>query len=105
MGQVDMTGLRIAGAIALIALVWAIWPSDRAAITAEATGHEPGEVPLAGVPVRLEDLHIVTSPGLYGLGPDLPGSRYGVVAGHLIRFDPQTHRTLSVLRRESRLMD
>lgn len=97
--------MRIAGALALIALVWAIWPPEQAAMTAQTMAHDTGAVPLTGTAFSPEDLHIVTSPGRYGLGPDLPGSQYGVVAGHLIRFDPQTHRTLSVLRREARLMD
>ena len=51
------------------------------------------------------DVHLVTSPGRYGLGADVPGSRYAVAHGKLIRIDPSSFKVLSILRDQSRLLD
>lgn len=51
------------------------------------------------------DVHIVTSPGVYGLGPEPPGSRYAVAHGMLIRVDAETTKVLSVLREQARPLD
>jgi len=50
-------------------------------------------------------LHIVTYPGLYGLGPDLPGSKYAVVDGYLLRVDPESRKVQSVIRRVDAIRD
>lgn len=51
-----------------------------------------GAVPAAGQVMLIDDL------GSYGLGPNLPGNRYAVVGGHLVRIDIATGKILSVLR-------
>uniref|UniRef100_UPI00351A8736 hypothetical protein n=1 Tax=uncultured Paracoccus sp. TaxID=189685 RepID=UPI00351A8736 len=50
-------------------------------------------------------LHVISHPGRYGLGPDLPGSIYGVVDGMLVRIDPNTREIQSVIRRVDRILD
>lgn len=52
-----------------------------------------------------DEVHIITSPGLYGLGPEPPGSRYAVSRGKLIRIDPSTYQVKSILRRQDRVLD
>ncbi|TWI36997.1 hypothetical protein IQ24_00787 [Paracoccus sulfuroxidans] len=50
-------------------------------------------------------IHVITRPGLYGMGEPPRGSRYGIVNGRLIRFDPGTSRVLSVIRQVDRILD
>lgn len=56
---------------------------------------------------RLEPelLHVVTRPGLYGMGRPPPGNRYGIINGRLIRFDPETMKVLSVIRDVDEILD
>ena len=55
-------------------------------------------VPVVGDLPPPDQTRPVDNPGIYGLGPDLPGSRYAVVSGHLVRLDSASGRILSVLR-------
>ncbi|MFN3273128.1 MAG: hypothetical protein ACK41U_00490 [Paracoccus sp. (in: a-proteobacteria)] len=100
-----MISIRIAGAVALVTFAWAAWPARHAVIAAPAMADEAARIVTVGSIIDPANLHIVTLPGRYGLGSHLPGSQYGVVAGHLVRFDPLTHRTLSILRRAPQVMD
>ena len=50
-------------------------------------------------------LHVISHPGRYGLGPELPGSIYAVVDGMLVRIDPDTREIQSVIRRVERILD
>lgn len=50
-------------------------------------------------------IHLITRPGLYGIGNPPRGSRYGVAEGRLIRFDPQTMQLQSVIRAVDRILD
>ena len=50
-------------------------------------------------------LHIVSHPGRYGLGPELPGSTYAVFERHLIRVDTDTGRVQSVIREVTGIVD
>lgn len=43
-------------------------------------------------------LHVVSRPGLYGIGIAPRGSKYGIVDHRLVRFDPRTLQILSVIR-------
>ena len=43
---------------------------------------------------------LIEQPGLYGLGPELPGSRYAVVEGKLVRLDAKSLKILSILRQD-----
>ena len=52
-----------------------------------------------------DDVSLVEKPGRYGLGADLPGSRYAIARGHLVRIDPDTLKVKSVLREQAREHD
>lgn len=69
----------------------------------------PGQAKKAGVQVgKIYDgsvIHIVTKPGLYGLGPLVPGSRYAVIGNQLVRIDPQTNKVLSIIRLVDAILD
>lgn len=60
-----------------------------------ATVQQPppvGEVPAP------EQIQPIENPGEVGLGPELPGSVYAVVSGHLVRIQVGSGKILSVLR-------
>lgn len=70
---------------------------------------EPGDpVPVAdvrmtpqvqvGQPIDPALLHDISRPGLYGINRLPEGSRYGVLKGQLIRYDPATMHVQSVIR-------
>lgn len=73
------------------------------------------EETVASVPERVEiavgdvlpasDVHIITSPGRYGLGPEIPGSQYAVSHGRLIRIEPSSRKVLSILRVQNGVLD
>lgn len=50
-------------------------------------------------------VHIITNPGLYGLGPAPAGSAYAVANGMLIRIDPKSGQVLSILRAQAEILD
>lgn len=50
-------------------------------------------------------LHPVTRPGLYGMSQPPSGSRYGIVEGRLIRYDPDNAQVLSVIREVEQILD
>lgn len=52
-----------------------------------------------------DQVHIITEPGLYGLGRNVPGSEYAVAAGRLIRIEPETYKVLSILHEQSKILD
>ena len=60
---------------------------------------------MVGSVVRWNDVHIVTRPGLYGLGDPPSGQRYAVVDGRLVRVDRDTGRILSILRLVDAILD
>lgn len=43
-------------------------------------------------------LHVITRPGLYGLGGRGAGDRFGIIDGMLVRFDPASLRLKSIIR-------
>ena len=51
------------------------------------------------------DVHIITKPGLYGLGPEPADSKYAVAAGKLIRINPESGKVLSILRSQTQVLD
>lgn len=53
----------------------------------------------------LKDIHIVTRPGLYGLGEPPAGNRYAIVDGRLVRVDSGTGRLLSIIRLVDAILD
>lgn len=50
-------------------------------------------------------VHIVSRPGLYGLGAAPAGQRYAIVDGRLVRVDDDTGRILSILRVVEAILD
>lgn len=74
-----------------------------------------GDDPAASVPERQEvqvgdrlergQFHIITHPGRYGLGPNVPGSIYAVANGRLIRMDERTMQVQSILRMVNGVLD
>lgn len=73
-----------------------------------AADSEPAETPLTfavGELLQPQDVHLIERNGFYGLGADLPGTRYAIAGGHLIRVDAESLRVQSILREETRLPD
>lgn len=96
-----------AAAIAILAAggLYALWPDAPRPFVPGAVADQGDARPAVGDLVAPSDLHHVTAPGRYGLGPHLSGSRYGIASGHLIRFNPETGQVQSVLRRQSDILD
>lgn len=79
------------------------------------SGKPESEESAAAVPKRVEitvgdvlpasDVHIITHPGRYGLGPEVPGSQYAVAHGRLIRIEPGSMKVLSILRVQDGVLD
>lgn len=66
---------------------------------AQGSGFSVGDKLAAG------EVHIITNPGRYGLGPPPSGSAYAVAHGMLIRIDPKSGQVLSILRAQSQILD
>lgn len=66
----------------------------------EATGlsPQPAGIPVVGDTPPPAQVHLIERLGTFGLGPDLPGSRYAVVGRHLVRIDARSGKILSILR-------
>lgn len=58
-----------------------------------------------GAQVDPEQIHVVTRPGLYGIGHVPAGCQYGVIDGYLVRFDSETSRILSIVRSVHEVLD
>ncbi|MCF3973483.1 hypothetical protein [Paracoccus salsus] len=63
------------------------------------------ETPRVGDILAGSGFHLVTNPGLYGLGPARIGNRYAVVSGMLVRIDEKTLKILSILRGIDAILD
>ena len=66
-----------------------------AAARADLRPLTPGDI------IHVESVDFIEHPGRYGLGTNLPGSRYAIVDGHLVRVDPDTMQLQSILRLDS----
>lgn len=53
----------------------------------------------------LNSIHIVTQPGLYGLGKPPASNSYAVIGGQLVRVDSDTGRLLSIIRMVDKILD
>lgn len=69
--------------------------SQASATRSEARSLVPGDI------LPAETVQFIERPGIYGLGSELPGSRYAIVDGHLVRVNPNTMQLQSILRRGS----
>ncbi|WBU63378.1 hypothetical protein [Paracoccus aerodenitrificans] len=65
---------------------------------------ESGKIQIGEV-VANDQLHIISHPGRYGLGPELPGSNYAVFNNYLIRVDSQSGQVQSVIREVNKILD
>lgn len=61
--------------------------------------------PQVGQHIDASQLHPVRRPGLYGVSGSPVGSRYGVIDGRLIRYDPDTMRVQSIIRPVDEILD
>lgn len=52
-----------------------------------------------------EDIHVISKPGLYGLGPEPANSKYAIAHDKLIRIDPESGKVLSILRSQAQILD
>ena len=91
--------LTLAAALMAIGVYAATGSGETAAQAASSSQIVIGET------LPPDSLHLIERPGLYGLGPEPPGSRYAVANGHLIRIDAKTLQVLSVLRIQDRVLD
>lgn len=53
----------------------------------------------------LRDIHMITRPGLYGLGNPPNGDRYAVIDNRIVRVDAETGRILSIIRLVEAILD
>ncbi len=58
-----------------------------------------------GNKIDAHDLHVVSRPGLYGIGIAPRGSQYGIIDHRLVRFNPQTMQIQSVIRMVDQIRD
>lgn len=70
----------------------------------DAAAQSKGQVVIGEV-VPASKIHIISHPGRYGLGPELPGSQYAIVDNMLVRLDPKTHEIQSIIRRVDKILD
>ncbi|MDQ1899448.1 hypothetical protein RAH32_03180 [Paracoccus sp. WLY502] len=87
-------------AATLIALFSNDTPQAQGTIQANATRAETRSL-MPGDILPAETVDFIERPGIYGLGSELPGSRYAIVDGHLVRVNPNTMQLQSILRRGS----
>lgn len=98
--------LKPAVACVVAALLFVTLQMDSAPDSPRAGSLTPIPVGIyVGGQLAPEDVHVVTEPGRYGLGPQLRGSQYGIAGGQLIRFDPESFQVQSILRRQARHAD
>lgn len=97
----------ITAAIAVAVLLTGITEGPLTGAAFAQSAGQAGEEATFGVGDTLSasEVHIITSPGRYGLGPAPDGSRYAVADGKLIRVDPNTLKVQSILRSQSEVLD
>lgn len=92
--------------IAVVLCLTAVALTPRLTTSSESAAAVPERQELTvGDVIPASELHIVTHPGRYGLGPEQPGSRYAVAYGRLIRVDESSHKVLSVIRMVNGILD
>ncbi|UXU74889.1 MULTISPECIES: hypothetical protein [unclassified Paracoccus (in: a-proteobacteria)] len=99
--------LRLGSVLILILLI------AQPATLGQAGSHGSADPDTAAIaaPLRIGErldaqrLHKVTRPGLYGMSHPPPGSRYGIIDGRLIRYDPESETVLSIIRQIDRILD
>lgn len=58
-----------------------------------------------GDTLKPNQVHIITNPGLYGLGSAPGNSKYAVAKGKLIRINPSNLKVKSILRSQAKILD
>lgn len=89
-----------AGAAVLIALSSHQVQQAQGTTQATLARSEP-DMLMPGHVISSEAIDFIEYPGRYGLGSELPGSRYAIVDGHLVRIDSDTMELQSILRKDS----
>lgn len=77
---------------------------EMAAVWTSAPADKPNFVRV-GETIDPAQLHPVRRPGLYGVSVSPDSSRYGIVEGRLIRYDPTSLRVQSVIRQVDEIVD
>jgi len=98
---IPLAGLFVVPALACLAQQ----VGEAAAPVAQAIAEQPAAMLQVGDHLDAARLHQVTRPGLYGMSQAPMGSRYGIVDGKLIRYDPESAQVLSIIRQVERIVD
>lgn len=94
--------MNLSNAVVLTFLSLSLFSAEMQSGMAVAQGRVAVEI---GQTVPADKLHIVTEPGRYGLGPELPGSHYAVVGNQLVRIDAKTGVVQSIIRNVDGIRD
>ncbi|MBC9248235.1 hypothetical protein H4P12_16295 [Paracoccus sp. 11-3] len=97
-----MSVLRIAAAlIAFMAVSVYVseheWSVHGLAAPVGPAAADPVQVVAGEVP-PIDAIYFIEEPGIYGLGREIPGSRYAIISNILVRLDSKTNKVLSILR-------
>lgn len=97
----------IACALCAVATLATMLPGDPVPAPAAVIdqGAQSSAAPLVGAVPDTDTVRMIDNLGNVGLGPELPGSRYAVVGGYLVRLDTSDGKILSVLRPLPRMPD
>ncbi|TGN47727.1 hypothetical protein E4L95_19120 [Paracoccus liaowanqingii] len=77
---------------------YALSGTDACQAKAQESAVLPAVHPVVGETPLPDQIRLIDNPGRVGLGPGHPGSRFAIVAGHLVRIDAVTGRIQSILR-------
>ena len=99
-----IAALLIAFGIISISIAEQDWRFDSVAAPIGAAVADSVPV-VAGETPPIDAIYFIKEPGRYGLGPDIPGSRYAIVSGTLVRLDGKTNKILSILRSGATILD
>ncbi|RNF33401.1 hypothetical protein [Paracoccus methylarcula] len=102
MGYVRILAATVTATVLTVGILDA--PFLQHAFTAAAAGAEAASFDV-GDRLPADQVHVITKPGLYGLGPEPANSKYAVAHGKLIRIDPETGKVLSILRSQTEILD
>lgn len=100
-----MCRLRPIAALPAMAVVLACLALTGGADEPEAEERAQSAIFQVGDTLPASRVHIVTSTGVYGLGPVPPGYVYAIADGRLIRMEAGSGKVLSILREQVRPLD
>ena len=94
-----MVAMAAAAAIGLTVSAGALY-LDQSSVQAQPA-LDAAEPLVPGMVLPADSVRFIEKPGRYGLGSELPGSRYAIVNGHLVRVSSETMELQSILRRNT----